>query len=50
MADTETVLSSIPTPYTSSFKGLLANFPLFMDHLNSPSRPGLFPALEQKNR
>lgn len=40
MADTETVPSSIPTPYTSSFKGLLTDFPLFLDHLNSPSRPG----------
>lgn len=48
MADTETALSSIPTPHTSSFKGLWANFPLFMDRLNSPSRPGPFPATGHK--
>lgn len=47
MAVTATVLSSIPAPYTSSFKGLFTNFPLFVDHLNSPSRPGLLPALSE---
>lgn len=47
MADTETVLSTEPIPYTSSFKGLLANLQLFMDHLKSPSRLGLFPALRE---
>lgn len=47
MADTETLLSPEPIPYTSSFKGLLANLQLFMVHLKSPSRLGLFPALRE---
>lgn len=46
MADTKAELSSIPAPYiSSSFKALLANLPLFLDHLNSQAKPSLFPAL-----
>lgn len=39
--------SVLHTPYTSFFKCLLANFPLFVDHSISPSKPDLFPALSE---